>query len=635
MATFIIVIVVLFLLIMLGGQRNRNKITKTNTLKIMTNTGNFNIDRSVVDVSGIGFKINAAENGVTSYPSGVPHWGHRYVYSYDEIKYATAEQAAFYRAFKDSFNNGEYLELEGNTNYVFILLFDLLNEFDNHNDLGLAEEQMKTLVIHYPRTKAYAIPFLIKRLEQKGQWNESVELRGRHIHSGYGGYEFEGNYWGLGARYKAKLKLDEADTKVLDTLYYSSNNFFEVEFCALEILKLFVRTIKKLRGIYEGEGASLEKEFGELDDIILRKHYRYHTNSWNYKNGVDTARNDIYLMLLKYCENIVRDHYGHKRKLNIEFSNAPEVKLQLNTKIFSKIELFKQELIQSIAVLDKQTDIELYAQNTARWKILFEQMTEQFSASDGKEFTEQIFALGELNKRNPSVENIFYEASKFIAKKDKAAALNLYVRYLYHDLKSTTFDNKPLTKTIQKSLFTTQEQIRDFEKVIADLINTKDLEKALAALSGFYTIKRKKIQLDKASIAEVHVKHAGTVNLLNEYLGDEYEDANNSVSMRSNGADEVVIDIKPKACLIIRSPYITELSLTDAHIETLEHFSKAGFALSAGELDAFARQRGQFRSSLIDGINEACYEYLDDILIEEDNEEFVINESYYQRILAT
>lgn len=634
MTFFFIVVVVLIFFVATSGRKNRNNTTEKFSKYTMTNADHTGSESSIVDITGVGYRIDPSINGLKRYASGVPYWGHRYIYSYDEIKYANPEQLSFYKEFKCRFERGEYLDVEGNSNYVFILLFDLLNEFDRHNLIAVAEEQMKTLVTYYPRTKQYAIPFLIKRLEQKGAWTESVELRGRHIQSGYGGYSFEGNYWGLGARYKAKLKLDEADTKLLDTLYYSSNNFFEVEFCALEILKLFLRTIKKLRELYEQEGSTLDTELASLIDVILKKHYRYHSNSWNYNNGQNTARNDIYLMILKHCENAVREHYNHKRKLNIEFSSVSEVKLRIEEKIFSKLNLIMPELMINVAVLDTQTDIELYAQNTSRWKIRFEQLIGNFSSEDCKEFLEQIMTLGDLNKKNPSIENIFYEASKFIAPKDKVIALNLYLRYLHHDLKSAVFDNKPLTKTIQKNLFTTPQQMQDFETVVTELINTKNLENALAAVSDFYKIKRKKIQLDKDSIQEVNIKHAGTVELLNEYLEDEYEEESSSVSIRRNETGEAVIDIKHQEETLVRSIYLPELSLTATQMETLMMFAKAGFVVNTSELEIFARWKGQFTGGLVDGINEACYECLDDILIEEDNGDFIISEPYYERILV-
>ncbi len=46
--------------------------------------------------------------------------------------------------------------------------------------------------------------------------------------------------------------------------------------------------------------------------------------------------------------------------------------------------------------------------------------------------------------------------------------------------------------------------------------------------SKIYEVKEKKIQKDRtASIQEVQQQHSGTVELLNKYLKDDYEDENN------------------------------------------------------------------------------------------------------------
>ena len=46
-----------------------------------------------------------------------------------------------------------------------------------------------------------------------------------------------------------------------------------------------------------------------------------------------------------------------------------------------------------------------------------------------------------------------------------------------------------------------------------------------------------------------------------------------------------------------------------------------------------AVENGMFKNQLIDSINEACQELLDgEALIEEDNENYIIEESYYNEI---
>ena len=236
--------------------------------------------------------------------------------------------------------------------------------------------------------------------------------------------------------------------------------------------------------------------------------------------------------------------------------------------------------------------------------------------------------------KNPSVENIFYEASKFIAKHDKPEALSLYIHYLYTDLQSASFDNKQFTKTIQKSLFKTNEQLHDFEKIVSELLVDKDLNKALRAIPDIYKTKRKKIQLDKSSIEEVQQQHSGTVELLNEYLKDDFEDENHSIHSQEISAGEIQIAVTAKKEEEQHSAFVKELTFQPIQAATLELFRKSNLSLAQTELATFAKENGIFKNQLVESINDRCFEMLDDVLIEEEDDYYTINPGYFQLISA-
>ena len=50
--------------------------------------------------------------------------------------------------------------------------------------------------------------------------------------------------------------------------------------------------------------------------------------------------------------------------------------------------------------------------------------------------------------------------------------------------------------------------------------------------------------------------------------------------------------------------------------------------------EAVAKRHGALRNQLIDGLNDACYELLDDVLIEESGDGYTIYEPYYQKIVT-
>ncbi len=598
----------------------------------MTTSGSLNNlkDDSIIDVTDQSYTINS-NSSLIKYFTEVPFWAHQYVYSYSELNSASSEQKKFYNFFKNSFLNEECLDLEGNTNYAFILLFDLLIEFDTHKDITKLESQLKVLGQYYPKTKSYAMSFLIKKMEAIGD-SEGVSRLTVDDRYRYYNYDADFDYWKLGRKYKEKLNLNEEEVKLLNKLWYPSNNFCNIEYCLLEILRLYISLFTELKESFIQEGTTLDVQFLSVADVIARKHFKYREGSQNYKYCIETVTNEFHSYIFKYCENAVREFYDHKRKLNTDtYYTNEEAKTEFETKIIARVSNLLAVLIHKVALPDEVTDIELYSQNTNRWKIKFEELTAKYYDKP-KEFIDSIAALGKLNKKNPSIENIFFEGSKFMAKYDKESALSLYVHYLFHDLKSATFDNKQLTKTIQKSLFKTNEQFHDFEIIVNELIKDKDLEKALNNVSKVYEVKRKKIRLDTASIKEVQQQHSGTVELLNEYLKDDFVDNNSSIELQEIISEEIQINIIEKNKDISHSAFLTDLTFSPIQLSTLELFSKSNFSVPQIELEEFAKSKGIFRNQLIESINETSYDFLDDVLIEEEDEFYTINTNYFQRI---
>jgi len=602
--------------------RNNIKITITGPVSKVAS-----MDDSIVDV-GSQSSLIEPDYGLTS---KVPYWSHTYVYSYSEINYATAQQKKFYQYFKDRFLNGEYLDLEGNTNYAFILLFDLLNEYelDNHKNIAKLESQLEILGEHYPKTKTYGISFLIKKMEEVGDTEGVARLREDHYDYQYSQVSYSTFEWRN--KYKKKLNLLKDETSILDKIWYSSNNFVSIEYCCIEVIKLYLQTIKRISQAYLESDSTIEKEFEEIADVIVRKHYRFRKGSNNYNYGMQSCESELYTNIFKYCENTVRELYGHKRKISIDpYATTPEAKAEFETRILNRISEIHLELVSGIALPDEATETTLNSLNTTRWKIKFDKITSGYNNSSN-EFVQEVIELGTLNKENPSVENIFFEASKFIAKYDKESALTLYLHYLYHDLKSATFDNKQLTKTIQKNLFKNDEQLEMFQTIITDYINDKDFEKALNSVSQVYAVKRKKIQLDKTLIKEVQEQHSGTVELLNEYLQDENEEVTNKEEIVNEEIEIKVVQNNEQHSISI---YSNDFPFKPIHTSALEIFAKNNFSILQSEFEDFAKSKGAFKNQLIESINEMCYEILDDVLIEEDEEYYTIDNNYYQKLLA-
>ena len=102
----------------------------------------------------------------------VPDWGHRYIYSAEEIQYANQEQKEFYVYFRDEFLKGNIVDLNGNTNYAFVLMFELIDVAKKTSDVQLLQEQMDQLSIICPQTARYSFPEVLRLLQN----NPSAQL---------------------------------------------------------------------------------------------------------------------------------------------------------------------------------------------------------------------------------------------------------------------------------------------------------------------------------------------------------------------------------------------------------------------------------------------------------------------------
>lgn len=594
----------------------------------ITSSSNYN-DPSIIDVTNQSSKIYP-DSYLQKYNNGVPFWAHHYVYSYSEINSASSEQKKFYVIFKNSFLNGEYLDLEGNSNYAFILLFDLLREYDSHKDIIKLEKQLRILGQNYPKTKPYGVSFLKQKREKQGDnggvsklWDEN-KLSNQDQNTYY-------EDWKLGNRYQSQLKLSNEDVNILNRLFDVSNKFNSIEYCSISLINLFLGSLKYLEKYYEkNDGMSIKDEIIHSE---IKKHFKFRAGSSNFKNAYDNLTVNYNQCIYKTCENKLREclDVGRKTDLSWYFHSAEAIVI-FDKKVSQVLSQYLHESIGNLNRIDDQSEIELNNYNRSRYKKILKNIFDEFKLEEIQIFRERILGLEKLNMDNPFIENIYFEASKFIAKYHNLLSLEYYIKYIYYDLKSTTFDNKQLAKTIQKSLFKTNEQLHDFEKIVSELITDKDLDKALANISKIYEVKRKKIQLDTATIREVQQQHSGTVELLNEYLNDDFEDEENNVKSQEINSEEIKIEITPKNEVNAHSAFLTELALKPIHITTLELFAKSNFAVPQSEIAVFAKSNGIFKNQLIESINDTCYEFLDDILIEEEDDFYTINDTYFQRI---
>lgn len=439
--------------------------------------------------------------------------------------------------------------------------------------------------------------------------------------------------WKLGKKYTRKLNLNDEQIELFDKLSFNNNVFNEIDFCRVQILKQFLRTLEYLYQNCIPVNKSYATVIDELSEIIVALQYNYRRDSLNYKYTYDSVQTEILNHILKLCENNVREFYGIKRKINTDFNyNNPDILDKYNKKIVAKVEFFLLENQYSILDADYKTNIILNETNTNRWKTKFDLIKEDYSNSIA--FEREIFRLAEVNVKNPSLDALFFEASKFVSGFDKICALRLYIHYLDKDLNSSKFNKKQLTQTIQKSLFSTKEQLNDFEKILSEFVANRNLETALEKVNTLYLPKRKRIVIDREAIKNIQIQHSETADILGKILDDdlEYENVSQSTEEASN-KEELTINIINENSEPQVSKYLEELDLNNIQQEILDFFEKQSFNILQTDLADFVKSKNLFLGSTIESINDKCYEILDDNLIEEEDEYFTINTDYYKKLL--
>jgi TM2 domain-containing membrane protein YozV/uncharacterized protein YraI len=624
--------------------RTQSNIYSTNKTSVSNRAYSSNSNYSdIIDVRNNKYDLNIEKNdnhiNTKVRDKYVPYWNHMYVYSYGDLRSATKKQKEFYFQYRKSFLEGKLLDIEENTNYAFILYFDLLNEYENHKDIKLLEEQLKLLGQSCPKTKGYSLSSLMdlmRRNRDSYSVNRYKEYQDPSFQFEQGFLDYDPDAYKLGKKYKDTLGLNDQEVKWLNKIWNPYNVFISIEGCCITTIMLYLQVLNYLSESLKNSKTSINKEVNYFKKEYDKLYKERYGNGWDYYDEnyyYNQAESDVFYTIFKRTENAVRKAYEHKRKVSGAFPGLDKNLIdEFEQRIGQKINELITEHEHNIVKPDLETQIELNSHNVNRWKEEFKTIKESFDKEKITQYIEMVKHLERVNKTNPNIENIFFESSKFIAKYDKVLSLQYYVKYIYYDLKSKKFDNKQLTKTVLKSLFKNDDQINTFKSIIENLIQTSDIKTALKEVPKVYFLKRKRIKLNESEIEEIEEKHSATVEILNEYLdsGSINEPQNITVDIESNEND-FQLSIKRK-----EEPDNTSLNIevNEVQEKLINLFTENAFVIEKNVVEKLAIESGLFKNQLIDSINEACFEILDgEALIEEDEENYVIEESFYNELI--
>jgi len=308
--------------------------------------------------------------------------------------------------------------------------------------------------------------------------------------------------------------------------------------------------------------------------------------------------------LVQYCIHLIKVKYDFKPETTDQL-------LMLQQHFSSNDIALIEKHAKSIVPLNDEEEKKLFSHDNQRWKRKYDEILPAFDANNPDDFYGNIIRLASLNKdvRLVDTRNIFYKSYLFMVEHHKETSLKLYLHYLNVKSTSSSFKHKQISTRNTSKLFDNKEKKVKFDAICKKLIKDHKLEKALEGVSEIYQPVRRKIHLNIESIQEAKAKQANVAKILGTYLNDE-----------------------PEVETIENTELIETNTTGNNQKELFDLFISNAYRLNQQEVNIFVQSKGLFKDQFIESINEQYYETLDDLLIEEEEDEFILNEEYYKEV---
>jgi hypothetical protein len=266
--------------------------------------------------------------------------------------------------------------------------------------------------------------------------------------------------------------------------------------------------------------------------------------------------------------------------------------------------------LADIKPLTKKEKQRLFDANSDMALSRYEWLVNNFDFREPEKFYTDICELGTyLSRHDVMGRKIFMQAHRFLAGYDAAAySLMCYLQYLNVKTPTPNFRHRSVAKELRPKLFRNKQQEKRFLDICDQLKRDKNPDRAIESARVLFRLSRRKIELNIPEIEDVSRKFEETSGLLGKYLDEEAE---------------------PDTGEIFSVPVIL---LSDHRNKLIKLFESNNFVLNKKEINTFAQKEGVFSESLIQQINETCYDELDDLLIEEAGDIYTLNSHYLKKL---
>ncbi|MGI4871575.1 MAG: tellurite resistance TerB C-terminal domain-containing protein [Janthinobacterium lividum] len=455
----------------------------------------------------------------------------------------------------------------------------------------------------------------------------------------------------LGDLYEGQLQLARKEKTWLNKFTNPANPFLQIVEIREATVRIYLAVMHELEQRSKKAGSTLPKDVRELEEYTRQQEFAgyRHRNylSYGYVSRTSAGNKEgapVYLTIFRRCENALRTHYDTKLlDQDIYFTAIAETDRPFGYFFGDAVAALLPPLLATLAPEpDEDLEIAINQQDTARWKPRFEQLRPLLPAQVDQ-FAVGVYELGRHNERNPLLPTIYLEAARLVGELHREQTIGLYFHYLYYGTRRYPFKPKTFLKRVVKKLFPLPEHLARFEAISQELLRKHDLPSAIDQIPAIYYQERKKIQLDPAAVQAARALHSGTVELLNEYLQDTAEPA--SAPAKAAAAKPKAAKAAKLAPAKVAAPKAPEtapatstfaagLALSAAQQALVQLFAAHRLSLSQTQVEALAQQHGVLRHQLLDSLDNACYELLDDVLVEETTDGYTMYEPYFQKITA-
>jgi hypothetical protein len=571
-------------------------------------------DSSIQDITGKKYLIPPIPR--ITYPGGVPIWPTNKNTTPEDLLKLSIEHQRFYGQFIKSFENARYIDLEGNVNYLIVLVHELALDFVLYGQEDEFEKELDKIEANYPefklkRPEVYKLVEIIEdNLEEFEDESEDNFLQAPFFMSS------------LALNLEDSLQLNLTEMKRVSQVVYKQNKFNQYALIQQQIVRLYLKVYELLEEAYNDKTTSLFTILEKIEDHLYN-HDKFQTaeggkllhfnNYWSHH---------LFTRIFNQCENAIRKHYSYNDFIipaGIFQYNYSTGKIKSINKWESKVLEIIQQQTANLEEPNEEYEKAFLLIKPSGWKTKYEHIINQYEKSP-EQFLTAVLKLGGIISNSKNLINLYYQAYSYMLEKDTVTALTLYLHYLrIHQIKGTK-NVKKISKIQESKLFQNKNQSEQFKELLNGLSLVENLQQTLDKLVKIFTAKRKEIILDTDSIQNIQKNHSQTVELLAELLQeeDEINPSKNIIAGQAESNNKIV-QANPS------NHSISQIGVSAIQKNTLEYIISNNFQVAVKKFEGFAREKGQFGNQLIESINELFYEQIGEILIEEEEGQYILH----------